>query len=442
MKKVAVIGAGLSGLSAAHFVRKKFKDAEITIFERSDRVGGNIRSERHGDFLLEFGPSSIGEADADLNALISDLGLAESRISTSEETNSHHIYKHPNLVPMPQGYLEFLRSSLVPSPIKIALAERKVAAMDVYDSTKTFAFRHFGRDVASGMIEPLLRRKTFGDVSKLSTNAVLPKLKQIERDSGSLFRSGKFSLTETPLIAEDFAPRYSFTGGVEALCREVVERDKLLVLYNQQVRSVVQTNDGKVDVVVDDMPYRFDHAFVTTPSHVSAHLLRKCDDEFYKALGLIKYAPAAVVNLVYDHTCVKQAGNGYSIAGLDRDHVVHVCFSSRQFPAHAKAGHEVITVYLGGATNAQLLEKPAHQIVKHALSHLKRTMQINSDPILVKIRQYSRAIPQYTMGVEKVWARLDAAKAKYSAISLLGNYQYGTGLNDCVRLAQKTVDEL
>jgi oxygen-dependent protoporphyrinogen oxidase len=442
MKKVAVIGAGLSGLSAAHFVRKKYPNAEITLFERSDRIGGNIRSERHGEFLLEFGPSAINATNKTLLSLLDELALSNNCIASGSSSRQHYIYKHPNLVPLPQNYFDFLRSSLVPSPLSTVLNERKVAPMDIYDSTKTFAFRHFGRDVASGYVEPLLRRKSFGDVSKLSTNAMLSDLKNIERESGSLFRSNKFSLFKTELINKDFNSEYSFENGLESLCHTLVKHNNLTILFNQQVKAVTQAKDGKVELSVADASYKFDHAFVTTPSHVSAHLLRKCDEEFYKALGLIKYAPVAVVNLVYDHSCIKIDANGYSIAGLDRDHVVHVRFPSKQFAAHSKKNHDIITVYLGGTTNPKLLEKPAHQIVKHALSHLRKTMQIKSDPVLVKIRQYSRGIPQYTMGVEKVWARLDAAKAKYSHISLLGNYQYGTEMEDAVSLAKETVDSL
>jgi oxygen-dependent protoporphyrinogen oxidase len=442
MKKVAIIGAGLSGLSVAHYTRLKYPEADITILERSDRLGGNIRSERHGDFTFEFGPAAIPNSATLIKKMAADIGLSDQLIQSRSDSWQHYIYRANKLTPLPKSKLDFFKSPLLPSAFSVFFKERSVKPLDIYDSTKTFAYRHFGREIATNLIEPLVIRHSAGDFSKLSTNAIFPDLKAIERQNGSLFKSKEFSLAERGLLHNETSGHFTFVGGLEAFCKKIVEHHNFTVLYNQQVKSVLDEKDGNVRVLVGDADYTFDHVFLTTPSHVSAHLLRSCDEEFYKALGLIKYAPMAIVNLVYDYDCIPQDGTGYTVAGRDRDAVLFVRWNSKMFPSHGKKGQTVISVALGGMTNLMLLNKPAHQIVKQALAHLRRAMGIKSDPVLVKIRQYSRAIPQYTMGIEKVWARLDTVKAAHPSITLLGNYQYGLHMTDLVKLSQESVDSI
>ena len=57
MKKVAIVGGGITGLTAAHRLRQNH--IEVTLFESSSRIGGVVRTEASNGFLAEAGPNSI-----------------------------------------------------------------------------------------------------------------------------------------------------------------------------------------------------------------------------------------------------------------------------------------------------------------------------------------------------------------------------------------------
>lgn len=441
MKKVAIIGAGISGLSIAHYLKKSNAEIEITLLERSDRIGGNIRSETHAEFLMEFGPSAFKANDYDVLDMVNDIEFKSDLIYSKTQSNRHFTTKRGELIPLPQEALEYFKCDLVRTPFSTFFKERKLKALDVYDSVKSFSFRHFDKTIANHIIESYLTRIYKGDSSKLSTNSCLAELKEIERKSGSLLKAKSKNEKAFDIFRRDKKGFFSFRNGMESFLHKIADFHHLNILFGQQVKSITDSPDGKVKVSVNDSDYKFDQVFLTTPSFVSAHLLRNCDEEFYKSLGLIKYAPLALVNLVFNYDCIKKVGNGYTVSSPEKEDVLSVYWMSQQFPEHGKSGHHTLSVLMGGALHPDLLKLQAHQIVKSALKHLRRFMHIKSDPVHVKIRQYSRAIPQYTMGIEKVWARLDEVKARHPNIILCGNYQYGVEAGDCVRQAKKIVED-
>ena len=60
MKKVAIIGCGVSGVASAYFLKKKYPDVEIEFFESSNNLGGRVGSKKIGEKFLDFGGKNIG----------------------------------------------------------------------------------------------------------------------------------------------------------------------------------------------------------------------------------------------------------------------------------------------------------------------------------------------------------------------------------------------
>lgn len=440
MVKVGIVGAGMSGIASAHYIHSQIPDADLTIFERTDRAGGHIRSETHGGHLIEFGPHHFSAGDQELIDLIEDIGLSGEQRLSDASSNHHFVYRNQQFVPIPQTRMQWIRSPLTASPLKTLWKDWTRKPADVYDSLKSFGYRHFGKGMTQTIVDAQQMRNYYGDINKLSTNAVLPNFKSTEREKGSALPL--YHKQKSCFLNPDPAGFVTINGGLQRIVESTIAHHNLNILYHQQVRTIKDTPDGKVEIRVNDRTYTFDHVILTTPSFVSAHLLRDCNDEFYRTLGLVKYVPLAVVNLIYDYDCIRQNGNGYTIPSCENQQILSVSWNHKMFPDQQREDHASLTVYLGGTLNPEILEKPAHIIVRTALNQVKKHLQISSDPVLVKIRQYSRAIPQYNMGIEKVWARLDAVKDKHPNIHLVSNYQYGIQLNDCVKLAKSTVEKI
>ena len=447
--KIGIIGAGISGVAAAHFIKKYHPDAQITLFERNERCGGNIRTESHAGFVFEFGPRSFQGKQRDLLEMVEDLDLWDQLVSADRQSKNRYILHKGKLEAVPISLLSMFGNKLLNKPIRSILREYKTDPIDIYDSIKTFSYRHLGKKITNNMIDPFFTGIYAGDISKLSTNAVLPILKAYEKEYGSIIKgilknrkkkkNSEYSEKVNLYSSHDIL---SFENGMETLVEEVIKKHDLNIIYNQQVKMVKQSNDQKAEVYITDSMYKFDKVILTTPSFVSAHLLKSCDIEYYKALGLVKYVPIAMVNLAFETDVVKQQGFGYLIPSNEKQRILGTVFNHKIFPMHSPGNRANISVLLGGANDENIIEKPAHYIVKTAIKHVKNHLDIHEEPFIVRIRQYSRAIPQYNMGIEKVWQRLDDVKAKYQSIILTGNYQYGVGIGDCVTLAKKVAKDL
>lgn len=442
MKKIAIVGAGISGLATAHFLKKSNSDFDITLFERSERFGGNIRTEKHGDYVFEFGPRYL-QNSGELSEIIQDTGIGEKVLQVKAEDRRPMVYKQGQLHPFPMSKMQIIKSDLVASPVSTFFNERKQKETDIYDSVKTFCYRHFDKEITNYIFEPYLNHIFYNDISKLSTNAVMPLLKKIEREQGSVFKGlSNLKMDFFDLFEKLHTDILSFKGGLDTLLRGIVSHNNLNILYHQQVKQIVPMSDNKLQLYVNDEQYIFDHVIMATPSFVSAHLLRDFDEEFYKAFGLVKYLPLSVINMAFDYDCIKDEGDSYFVPKVEDQSIITCDMMHRLFPENSPEGTANLSVTLGGAHKAFILDKNAHQIIRTAIQSFKEQMNVNSDPITVKIRQYSRAIPEYTMGVEKVWARIDAIKNKYDNLKFVGTFQNGVSVEDVFTMAKKIAGEV
>ena len=326
--------------------------------------------------------------------------------------------------------------------------EYKTEPIDIYDSIKTFSFRHFGKEFTNRVTDPYISGKYYGDISKMSTNAVLNDLMEYERSFGSVIKgymknkqNQNEAYSDNIMSIKDDSV-VSFKGGLQYLVDKIIEHHQLKIIFNQQVKMVRQSNDKMVEMVVNDSEYKFDKVVMTTPSYVSAHLLRNCDEEYYRAFGLIKYAPLAVVNLAFEEESVKHDAYGYHVPVSENQRMISCIFNHKIFPDHSPGSRANLAVILGGPQDFKIMEKPAHMIIKTALKQIENHLGIVDEPIVVRIRQYSRAIPQYNMGVEKVWERMDAVTEKYKNIIMASNFRHGIQLKDCVKLSKKIAESL
>ena len=109
-RKVAVIGGGITGLTAAYALRQT--GATVRLFEAGAKVGGPVQSVRDGEWLVEAGPNSIQENSPELTALISDLGLDEARSAAQPAAKNRYILRNGKPQAAPSSPPGLLSSSL------------------------------------------------------------------------------------------------------------------------------------------------------------------------------------------------------------------------------------------------------------------------------------------------------------------------------------------
>src|ERR1041385_599347 len=99
MNSVAIIGGGITGLTAAFRLQRE--NIPVTLYEAAGRVGGPIQSVRSDGFLAECGPNSILETNPAIGGLVLDLGLASQRVNPNPEAKRRYIVRGGQLIAAP-----------------------------------------------------------------------------------------------------------------------------------------------------------------------------------------------------------------------------------------------------------------------------------------------------------------------------------------------------
>src|ERR1019366_6699074 len=215
MRRIAIIGGGIAGLTAAYEIACQSRagaPVEAVLFESSNRLGGVIETVCEGGFTVECGPDGWVSAKPWARELAIQLGLADDLIPSNDASRKtwilldKHLLGTPadpagRLVPMPDGFnmmvprdLNALDHSPLFSDAAIAAyraeparaAELRAAAPPQDESVADFTLRHFGPEDLDRVAAPLLSGVFGGDVRRLSVRAVMPAFVAMEREHGSL----------------------------------------------------------------------------------------------------------------------------------------------------------------------------------------------------------------------------------------------------------------
>jgi len=190
MRRVAILGAGVSGLAAALHLQDAREahglDLDIAIYERGTRCGGCVQTIQDSGYTMELGPDSLLVEKPAARELLRRLGLEDEIVAMRPEFRGSRIVHHGRLRPIPGEFRLFTPKSLpalltsgIFSPLGIARA-----AMEPFipprtsggdESLASFVTRRFGREVLDRLAQPLIGGIYSGDPQRLSMQATLPQ---------------------------------------------------------------------------------------------------------------------------------------------------------------------------------------------------------------------------------------------------------------------------
>src|SRR5437660_8153076 len=203
MKRVAIVGGGIAGISAAYYLQKAKQNGaglDWTLFEKSSRLGGVIRTEYRDGCVLEAGPDSFLTVKPDAAQLCRELGLGDQLIPSNDYQRRTHILVKGKLVPIPDGLQFMVPTRIMPMVTtglfsfgtKLRMAGEWFSSArngNQDESVASFVRRHFGQQMVDRVAEPLLAGVYGGNAEHLSLRAVLPMFAKMEREHGSLVRA-------------------------------------------------------------------------------------------------------------------------------------------------------------------------------------------------------------------------------------------------------------
>lgn len=449
MKRVAVIGGGLSGLAAAYQLAQ---DAQIepVLFEASPRLGGIVETVRRDGFIVECGPDSWVTEKPWARELAIELGLEAELIPSNDGRRRTYLLKEGQLIAMPDGMRMMAPTDLaavMESPLFSAQArlayqreperasELKAAALKGQEdeSVASFVARHFGDEVARTIAAPLLSGVFGGDIGALSVRAVMPAFVEMEREHGSLIAA-----LQSRARAGNDAVFTTLRSGLGTL----IER-----LSTALPRGCVHLEDGVLALRRMERGWRlrsrhaeiiFDAVILAAPPDVARLLLRQVDERFDDLLAM-EATSAIVVALAFTPEQAREfrvpRGFGYLVPKQPggSSQLLACTFVDQKFPHRVPQGGFLLRGFFGGDTAAALLNEADETLSARAFQEIDEAIGPLAKPRFSVVRRWPRSLPQYAVGHVERMARVQALLASFPGLYLAGNACCGVGLPDVVR---------
>ena len=446
-KTVVIIGAGISGLCVAYWLKKQGVD--VMVLEKEAEVGGTMKTIRHNGWLIETGPNSALETTPLFQQLFDDLGITEKRIYANKNASKRYIVNGGELHPLPMNPGAFLRSRLWSWPGKLRLLKEPFIGRAATDeSVADFVARRLGREFLDYAINPFVAGVYAGDPSQLSVRVAFPKLYALEEKYGGLIKGSIFGRKERKQRAEKAnvqAQLLSFIEGMQTLPNALRAELGDSIKLNCPVENIIPVRAGRYPIYTvyaqDGKPITSEAAVVvlTSPAHTTASIIRPIDPEMARTLESIYYPPVVVVFMGFRLEQVKQPldGFGYLVPEMEKRKILGTIWSSALFPHRTPEGAVALTTFVGGARQPELADENDDQISKLVLHELQTLMRIEGQPIHRRIIRWPKAIPQYTLGYENVLKAIDRFEQDFRGTFICSNFRDGIAVGDCVMNAEK-----
>lgn len=437
--RVAVIGAGITGLSAA--VELRDRGAKVTVFEAADRVGGVITTIRRDGWLVEAGPTSL-TATAPLEGLIDRLALGASRIQTQAAAKRRYIVRDGKLVALPDGPGSLASTDAISASAKFALLREPFVSArrdDDEESLAALVRRRLNREVLDYLVNPLIAGIYAGDPERLSVKYAMPMLHDGERKHGSLIvgamkeMKGKHGVVKQKGIT-------SFTTGLGTLPDAMAASLGSMLHLRAAVTRVERIGAHWRVEATGHGPADVDAVLCATPAYAIPTL--GLPSEIAGALGAIgrlTHPPVATLAIGFRREDVAHPLDGFGVLmpAVERRTVLGALFSSSVFAGRAPDGHVLITCFLGGMRSPADGRAATDEILPRVLSDLGPLLGLRGAPVFTHHQRWDRAIPQYELGHGQVVSAAANIEATLPGLYFTGQWRAGVSLGDCIAQGQQ-----
>jgi len=485
MKPVAIIGAGITGLTAAFYLKRR--GIPVTVYEASGRVGGVIQSLRQDGWLAEFGPNTLLETSPKIGQLVRDAGLQSRRLDPDPKAEARYVVRYQRPIAMPGSSLGFFTTKLFTAKAKLAVLREPFVPRrrdGVEESIAQFVVRRLNQEFLDQAIDALVAGIYAGDPHRLSLTHAFPKLKALEDNYGSLIKGQIFGARERKRsgeIAKDRAPKFSFDEGLQVLPDTLAARLGDAVKLNTTVTKLTQTAEGwmltlsegrvtraplSANEVGDSQSsplrnYEMEHSAVIycgtafrlaelkvmcgraalprSPEIGAAQQHRPTGDKELEPLDLspfseIRYPPVASVVLGFRRENVAHPCEcfGMLIPKIEGFKMLGTIFSSSLFPNRAPAGHLTLTSYIGGERHPELALLPVEKLIALTCADLRVLLGATGKPAFQHCVLYPKAIPQYNVGYGRYRGLMMEIESKAPGLFFAGHYRDGVSMGDTI----------
>lgn len=466
MARIAIVGAGISGLSCAWHLERLLPDARIDCLESSDRVGGVIRTHYEEPLLVEMGADNLASLIPDGVNLIRDMGLRDDFISPNPEHRFAQVVRAGRIYPIPNGFSLMQPTkmgAILGSPI-LSLAGKLRVLGEFFvpkrsdnsdESVESFAVRRLGRECFDRLVEPIVGGIFTARAETLSMQASMPQFVEMERQNGGLIR-GAMAKRKSEAKSDDsarkangarydqfLAPKQGMSWWMEQIASQL----RAPVLQRIKVESVSRDDHGKWRLDCNDASINaasYDAVCLTTPSWVSSKIIRSSNSLAADHLDRIPYASSAVAVLAIRKVEIDPRAMcfGIVIPKTENRNTLAISLTSEKYPGRCPGDTVLARVFIGGAVRPELVLKSDSELLEIATREVQELLGVSSKPSWQKLVRWDQAMPQYLTGHLERVKRIRELLDETPNLHVIGNAFDGVGIPQCIRLARKTAETM
>jgi oxygen-dependent protoporphyrinogen oxidase len=436
-----IVGAGLSGLTVAHKLRRNNQQHKLLIIDKDSQTGGVIRTDRDQGYISEIGPHGFLDNSPASRLILSETGLDKEAVKAPLMDFVRYVYLNGKLNKIEQTPLKVILAPLISWPAKFRiLAEFWQRPLDGEPTVAEWVKHRFGAALLP-YIDAVFTGTYAGDFNTLTIDSVMPGVRALEKKHGSVLRGliatvikkkrsgGKKSMGMPAMT--------SFPQGMARLPERLTEQfsaDELLL--NSGVVAIARGDNGWAVKTDNGTEYRASQLVLALPVNAALKLLAPLNC----GMPMTEIPEAWLSSVIMGFKgATLPPGFGFLTPEVEQRFSLGCLFSSNMFPGRAPEGHIVIETLVGGKRHPERAALDDKTIVKQALSDIQQILEL-ADPVYTKVLRSARGIPQLEKGYPELLAWRDALAMTYPGLHMCGFGWEGIGLNDMMKAGTKVAE--
>ncbi|XP_033334431.2 protoporphyrinogen oxidase [Megalopta genalis] len=484
----AILGAGISGLSAAYYALQNAKMVPITIYEATNRVGGWIHSIKLPDgTIFEQGPRTIrpsGEGGKNTLELMEQLQLSDKVVpilSRNPASKCRLIYTDDQLHLLPNSIKGIIRKNTLLDRSLLSVVWNDLRAPKVVkddESIYNFVERRLGKDVAEKLISSIVVGVCAGDSHKLSAKSFMPSLFEAEQEYGSIVKGTiarafknrknnaklkektesmkknnsqinekshnmKMSLIER--ARKEMWSIWTIKDGIDQLPISLAKNitDHGVSIKTEHRCEQLKFSKDTVELTVNGEVKQYSNIISSLPAKNLASLVQAQHPELANELRSIPTVTVGVVNLQFPKNALPMTAFGVLIPPREERPILGVIFDSCVVPQKSDA--TVLTVMMGGEWFEKYFGQCSsdEHLLTVAVNQVQEILHIEEDPTVFNVSILKDCIPQHIVGHMQRLTRIRNYISTHKIpLGLCGSSYQGVGLNDVILSAKQAVSDI
>ena len=467
MRRVAVVGCGVSGMGAALRLRERFPEVQLDIFDKRESAGGVLSTRLVDGFEIERSADNFITTMPWGLELCKKLGLENDVVPTSSQYRQTFIVWRNRLHKLPDGFMMMAPTKWLPLATTTLLTPwgKLRAAMEYFvparkddgdESMESFAVRRLGREAYERLVEPLISGVYAADMSKLSLMATMPRFREMEQKYGCLIRAMRHNRKAAKAQATQSGPRYSMFVTVRGGLSRIAERFQARLPQGAfhggtEVTELRKTPDGWTlswNEGGQTHTADYDAVILAVESYATAELLAGSGlsqaSELVELLRGIEHSGCSILTVAYRREQIKHKmdGMGAVVPAAEHSPILALSFSSGKYPHRAPEGFTLLRIFAGSVRTPEITSMTDDELKALLLEHTSRILKISGEPILTDMARWPNFMPQLQLGHLERVARINAILAEIPTLAVAGNAFTGVGIPQCIHSGELAADKI